>query len=100
MADNRKKIATKLPINLANLLHQRTIESERVEYKAGWNPESVIHTLSAFANDFHNLGGGYVVIGVAEDNGQPVLPPVGLRSEEHTSELQSLREISRMPSSA
>ena len=71
----------KLPINLTNLLHQRTIESERVEYKAGWNPESVIHTLSAFANDFHNLGGGYVVIGVAEDNGQPVLPPVGLAPE-------------------
>jgi len=42
-------------INLANLLHQRTIESERVEYKAGWKPESVIHTLSAFANDFHNF---------------------------------------------
>lgn len=26
---------TKLPINLDSLLHQRTIESERVEYKAG-----------------------------------------------------------------
>ena len=32
MADNKQEIATKLPINLANLLHQRTIESERVEY--------------------------------------------------------------------
>lgn len=47
----------KLPINLTNLLHQRTIESERVEYKAGWNPESIVHTLSAFANDFHKLDG-------------------------------------------
>lgn len=63
-------VATKLPINLANLLHQRTIESERVEYKAGWNPESVIHTLSAFANDFDNLGGDYVVVGVAEESDQ------------------------------
>lgn len=34
MADNRKKIATKLRINLTNLLHQRTIEREGVEYKA------------------------------------------------------------------
>lgn len=74
-------VATKLPINLTNLLNQRTIESER-EYKAGWNPEGVIHTLSAFANDFHNLGGGYVMIGVAEENGQPVLPPVGLLPEQ------------------
>lgn len=76
----------KLPINIDNLLHQRTIESERVEYKAGWNPESVIHTLSAFANDFHNLGGGYVVIGVAEENGRPISskeqPPVGLLPEQ------------------
>ena len=63
-------ITTKLPINLTSLLHQRTIESERVEYKAGWNPESIVHTLSAFANDLHNLGGGYVVIGVAEENSQ------------------------------
>ena len=58
----------KLPINLINLLQQRTIESERVEYKAGWNPERVIHTLSAFANDFHNLGGGYAVVGEIKEN--------------------------------
>lgn len=32
-----------------------------MEYKAGWNPESIVHTLSAFANDFYNFGGGYVV---------------------------------------
>ena len=67
-----------LPINLDSLLHHRTIESERVEYKAGWNPEAVLHSICAFANDFHNLGGGYVVVGVEELNGQPVLPPVGL----------------------
>ena len=64
-----------LPINIDSLLRRRTIESERVEYKAGWNPESVLHTLGAFANDFHNLGGGYVVLGVEERDGRPVLPP-------------------------
>ena len=67
-----------LPINIDSLLRRRTIESERVEYKAGWNPESVLHTLGAFANDFHNLGGGYVVLGVEERDGRPVLPPKGL----------------------
>tara|TARA_R100001143_G_scaffold60215_1_gene59493 strand:- start:6126 stop:6326 length:201 start_codon:yes stop_codon:yes gene_type:complete len=35
----------KLPINLDFLLHHRTIESERVEYKAGWNPEAVLHCI-------------------------------------------------------
>ena len=68
----------RLPINLHNLLRQRTIEGERVEYKAGWNPQSVLRTICAFANDFHNLGGGYVVLGVEELNGQPVLPPKGI----------------------
>ena len=56
----------KLPINIDHLLRQRTIEGERIEYKAGWNPKSVLHTICAFANDFHNLGGGYVVLGVEE----------------------------------
>ncbi len=71
----------KLPINLDDLLRQRTIEGERVEYKAGWNPEVVLHTICAFANDFHNLGGDYIVIGVEEENGRPVLPPRGLDPE-------------------
>lgn len=36
------------------------------------------HTLCAFANDIHNLGGGYILTGIAEDNGRLVLPPAGL----------------------
>ena len=68
----------KLPINFNHLLRQRTIEGERVEYKAGWNPQRVLHTICAFANDFHNLGGGYVVLGVEERDGLPVLPPKGI----------------------
>ena len=63
---------SKLPINLRDLLYQRTVESERIEYKAGWNPddcmdaggratqdakaESILHSICAFANDFHSLG--------------------------------------------
>jgi len=70
---------TKLPINLGQLLRQRTVEGERVEYKAGWNPDAIIRTLCAFANDFENLGGGYVVIGQdCDDEGRPVFPPKGL----------------------
>ena len=71
----------KLPINLHNLLRQRTIEGERIEYKAGWNPQSVLHTICAFANDFHNLGGGYVVVGIEEQNGRPILPPKGIKPD-------------------
>ena len=70
--------ANKLPINIEDLLHQRRVESERIEYKENWNPEAVLHAICAFANDFHNLGSGYIVIGVREQNGQPEMPPVGL----------------------
>lgn len=70
---------TKLPINLNDLLRQRTVEGDRIEYKAGWNPDPIIRTVCAFANDFENLGGGYVVIGQdCNANDQPVFPPVGL----------------------
>lgn len=69
----------KLPIKLQDLLRQRTVEGERIEYKAGWNPDAIVRTLCAFANDFENLGGGYVVIGQDCDaDGRPLFPPVGL----------------------
>lgn len=67
-----------LPINVDDLLHQRKVERTRIEYKSGWNPEPIIHTLTAFANDFDNMGGGYILIGVEEENGRPVLPVKGI----------------------
>ena len=67
-----------LPINIEDLLHQCKVERTRIEYKANWNPEPIIHTLTAFANDFDNMGGGYVFIGVEEENGRPKLPLSGL----------------------
>jgi ATP-dependent DNA helicase RecG len=68
----------KLPIPIASLLHGKAVEWERLEFKQGWNPLVILHTLCAFANDFHNLGGGYIVVGVAEQDGRPVLPPCGV----------------------
>lgn len=67
-----------LPISVPDLFSGKTVEWERLECKAGWNPEAVIHTVCAFANDFHNWGGGYLVIGVAEIDNRPVLPPEGV----------------------
>ncbi|QDT59458.1 Divergent AAA domain protein [Stieleria bergensis] len=68
-----------LPINIEDLLRQRTVEGERIEYKTGWNPAPIMRTLCAFANDFENLGGGYVVIGQdCDESGRPVFPPAGV----------------------
>jgi len=72
-------MTSKLPINLKDLLHQRKVEGERIEYKTGWNPDPIMRTLCAFANDFENLGGGYMVIGQdCDETGMPVFPPKGL----------------------
>ena len=39
-----------LPINITELLEQRRIEYNRIEYKQGWNPEAIYHIICAFAN--------------------------------------------------
>lgn len=67
-----------LPVNIEQLLNGSVVEWERLDFKEGWNPEDVMHSMCAFANDVHNWGGGYIVTGVAEVNGRPVLPPKGL----------------------
>ena len=57
-----------------------------MEFKAAWDAATtgpqVLRTVCAFANDFHNLNGGYVVIGVAERDGRAELPPAGLSDRE------------------
>ena len=48
-----------LLLNIDDLIHQRKVESARIEYKKDWNPEKVLHSVCAFANDIDNWGGGY-----------------------------------------
>lgn len=67
-----------LPINIADLINRRVVENARVEYKKNWNPETILHSICAFANDIDNWGGGYIIIGVEEENGMPKLPVSGL----------------------
>ncbi len=70
-----------LPINIDNLLTGQIVEWERLEFKAGWNPEKILHTICAFSNDINNWGGGYIIVGIEEENGRPALPPKGLIPE-------------------
>ncbi|MEO1088840.1 MAG: RNA-binding domain-containing protein, partial [Acidobacteriota bacterium] len=70
-----------LPIGVEELLGN-AVETTRLELKASWDEKTtghqVLKTVCAFANDLQNLNGGYVVIGVAEDNGAAVRPVRGL----------------------
>ena len=70
-----------LPISISELLKSRVVESARIEYKTNWNPDPIVHTITAFANDIDNMGGGYIVIGVSEENGYPQLPITGLEKD-------------------
>lgn len=67
-----------LPINITDLINRRVVENARVEYKRNWNPETILHSICAFANDIDNWGGGYIIIGIEEENGMPKLPVEGL----------------------
>ncbi len=67
-----------LPINVEDLLNKRKVESTRTEFKAGWNPDKIYHTICAFATDLENIGGGYILVGVEEENGVAKRPVKGL----------------------
>lgn len=75
-----------LPINIDDLLHCRSVESARIEFKPLWDKKvtgyQILKTICAFANDFQNLNGGYIIIGVEEKNGCAVLPPQGVSPED------------------
>lgn len=64
-----------------NIIRRGVVEYDCVEYKAGWNPNAIINSICAFANDYDNTNGGYIVIGVKEKDGMPVFPVEGLPKE-------------------
>lgn len=71
-----------LPINIEDLLNKRKVESNRIEFKKGWNPDKIYHTICAFATDLDNTGGGYIIVGVEQDdNGIAKRPVKGLPLE-------------------
>ena len=71
-----------LPINIEDLLNKRKVEGNRIEFKKGWNPAEIYHSICAFANDFDNLGGGYILVGVEENEfGIAKRPVTGINIE-------------------
>ena len=80
-------------MNISQLLTGKTVEGERLEFKEGWNPELVLRSICAFANDINNWGSGYIVIGIETRNGQPLLPPIGLQTNQVDSIQRKLLEI-------
>lgn len=71
-----------IPINIEDLLNKRKVESNRIEFKRGWNPDTIYHSICAFANDFDNIGGGYILVGIEEENGMAKRPVIGIPAAE------------------
>lgn len=73
-------------MSLINLKELAVRESERVEWKESVSDiEDVIKTSVAFANDYSNLGGGYIVCGAKEEkdeHGFQKLVETGLTSRQ------------------
>ena len=67
-----------LPINIESLLSGSAVESNQLEYKDGWNPDTIYRSICAFANDFEDTGGGYIIVGVKEEHGHAVRPVLGV----------------------
>ena len=70
-----------LPISIDALIKQQIVENTRLDYKRDWNPEDIIHSICAFANDIDNWGGGYIIVGIEEENGMPKFPIAGLSKD-------------------
>ena len=78
-----------LPINIEDLLNKRRFEPNRIEFKADWNPDKIYHTICVFATDLENIGGGYILVGVEEeqvspDVALPILKEIAQREDIHS----------------
>lgn len=71
-----------IPIKLEKVLNSYITNLARVELHETFNPDVTLKTISAFANDINNQGGGYIVIGIKENNGNISYPIEGLKLEE------------------
>lgn len=70
-----------IPITIDKLLNDNVVDWARIEFKEGWNPDTALKTIAAFANDIDNWGGGYIVIGIREENGMISRPVKGLNED-------------------
>ena len=50
-----------LHINIEELLNGNAVENNRLDFKEGWNPDSIYRTICAFANDFEDTGAGIII---------------------------------------
>lgn len=85
-----------IPTNIKTLLSGEVVEWARIEFKETWDAATSLKTVCAFANDLDNWGGGYIVIGVGENNGCPVYPLKGVPTDKLDAYQKSIYAKCRM----
>ena len=85
-----------IPTNIKSLLSGEVVEWARIEYKETWDAAASLKTICAFANDLDNWGGGYIVIGVREENGKPAYPLLGVPADKLDAYQKSIYAKSKL----
>ena len=82
--------------DINDLLNKRKVESDRIEFKKGWNPTAIYRSICAFANDIEDNGGGYILVGVEAIDGVPVRPVTGLSLTEIDNIQRKMNDYNNM----
>ena len=85
-----------LLLNIKDLLTTNKVESDRIEFKKGWNPNPTLRSICAFANDFENIGSDYILIGVDEANGLAIRPVQGIPENQLDKIQRELHQYCRL----
>ena len=79
-------------------MHKRSVENARIECKksiSNITKDQIGATLCAFANDYYNLNGGWIIIGVEAPDGEPIFPPIGIDQANIEETQQDVRVLGR-----
>ena len=94
--DNQSSSTMALLTDINDLLNKRKVESDRIEFKKGWNPTAIYRSICAFANDIEDNGGGYILVGVEAIDGVPVRPVTGLSLTEIDNIQRKMNDYNNM----
>ena len=67
----------RINVTIRDIIDKKRIESNRLEFKRSWSEqtfEQVMKTITAFANDFQNTNGGYILVGIDDAGKLPDQP--------------------------
>ncbi len=71
-----------LSVGIGKLLDGHTVDRLRLSFEPTYDPDSSIHAICAFANGLEGNNGGFIIIGVEEENGLLKQPIKGLNPKD------------------